>query len=109
MAKDTLAELELLLLLAILQLGDEPYGVPIVQEIRRRTGRSVSRAAVYVTLQRLEERGLVFSWIGEPLPERGGKARRYYRVEPAGRAIVRATRDALESMWQGLGPVLEDA
>lgn len=109
MARDTLAELEFLLLLSILQVGDEAYAVPIAEEIQRRVGRSVARAAIYVTLQRLEERGLVSSWFGDPLPERGGKARRYYRVEPEGRAMVRDTRDAFRSMWEGLDTALEDA
>lgn len=108
MPKDNLAELEFLVLLAVLQVGEEAYGVPIAEEIRRRAGRSVARAAIYVTLRRLEEHGLVSSWIGEPLPERGGKARRYYRLEPAGREMVRATRDAFRSMWEGLDPVLEE-
>lgn len=107
--KDTLTELELLLLLAILQVGDEAYAVPIAEEIRRRTGRSVARAAIYVTLQRLEEQGLVSSWFGDPLPERGGKARRHYRVEPEGRTMIRDTREAFRSMWEGLGPALEEA
>ncbi|HSM04291.1 MAG TPA: hypothetical protein VK858_06705 [Longimicrobiales bacterium] len=65
------------------------------------------RATVYVTLQRLEEKGLVATWLGDPLPERGGKARRYVRVEPDGLAAVRETRDALRSMWGGLEPMLE--
>jgi DNA-binding PadR family transcriptional regulator len=105
--KETLADLEFLILLAILQVGDEAYGVPIAREIRRRAGRSVARAAIYVTLRRLEEHGLVSSWFGDPVAERGGKARRYYRIEPEGREMVRATRDALRSMWEGLDPVLE--
>jgi DNA-binding PadR family transcriptional regulator len=108
MPKETLAELEFLVLLAILRVGDQAYGVPIAEEIRRRAGRSVARAAIYVTLRRLEEHGLVSSWFGDPVAERGGKARRNYRVEPAGREMVRATRDAFRSMWEGLDPVLEE-
>lgn len=102
-----LGEMELFVLLAALRLGDEAYPVSIVDEIEHRSGRRPHRATVYVTLQRLEEKGLVATWLGDPLPERGGKARRYVRVEPDGLAAVRETRDALRSMWGGLEPMLE--
>ena len=68
-----LGEFEQVVLLAIAHLRGEAYGVPIVEEIERRTGRAVARAAVYVTLRRLEEKGFVSSWIGDPTPERGGE------------------------------------
>src|SRR5688572_3059947 len=96
-----------MVLLAILQLRGEVYGVPIVDEIERRTGRSVSRAAVYVTLRRLEEKGLVSSWLGEPTAERGGKARRCVRVEARGVQLLRASREAVDRMWRGLDPRLD--
>ena len=106
MPPKALGEFEQLVLLAILQLGrrtnGEVYGVPIVEEIERRTGRSASRAAVYVTLGRLEKRGLVRSWMSEPTPERGGKSRRCVRVEPAGERALLDSRRALESMWGDL-------
>lgn len=102
MPNDTLGEFEQMVLLAILQLGDDVYGVPIVEEIERRTGRSVARAAVYVTLRRLEKKGLIESWMGEPLAERGGKARRMVRVRPQGLRLLRASRRAMEAMWRGL-------
>lgn len=108
MAKETLGEFEQMVLLAIVQLGDDVYGVPIVEEIERRTGRSVARAAVYVTLRRLEAKGLIASWMGDPTPERGGKARRFVRVEPEGRALLRESRRVMNRMWQGLDPALED-
>jgi DNA-binding PadR family transcriptional regulator len=73
-----------------------------VDDIEARTGRSVQRASVYVTLQRLEEKGLVSSRLGEPLPERGGRPRRLVRVEPEGRAAVREARAAFSNMWRGL-------
>jgi DNA-binding PadR family transcriptional regulator len=95
-------EFEQMVLLAILHVGEEAYGVPIVEEIERRTGRSVSRAAVYVTLRRLEKRGLVTSWMSEPTGERGGKARRCVRVEPEGVDTLRDSRRAMESMWGDL-------
>ena len=100
--KPTLGELELLVVLAILRCRDDAYGVTITEAIRERTGRRLARAAVYVTLRRLQERGLVTSTTGEPLPERGGKARRYYTVEPAGLELAHATQAAFESMWDGL-------
>jgi DNA-binding PadR family transcriptional regulator len=105
-----LGEFEQMVLLAILQVKEEAYGVPIVEEIERRTGRTVSRAAVYVTLRRLEKRGLVTSWMGEPTGERGGKARRYVRVEPEGVDLLRESRQAMDRMWGDLDPaVLENA
>jgi len=102
-----LGEFEQMVLLAILhvrnQLETEAYGVPIVEEIERRTGRTISRAAVYVTLRRLEKRGLVISWMSEPTGERGGKARRCVRVEPQGLELLNESRRAMASMWDGLG------
>lgn len=97
-----LGEFEQMVLLAILHVKGEAYGVPIVEEIERRTGRTVSRAAVYVTLRRLEKRGLVTSWMSEPTGERGGKARRCARVEPEGIELLRESRRAMERMWGDL-------
>ena len=104
----SLGEFELLVLLAVLRLGEEAYAVSIVDEIRERTGRDIHRAAVYVTLQRLEAKGLLSSRLGTPLPERGGKARRQVRIERKGMAAVREARAALQNMWAGLGGLLED-
>ena len=92
--RDTLGEFEQMVLLAILHIGEDVYGVPIVGE--------VAPAAVYVTLRRLEEKGLLASWMGESTGERGGKARRYVRVTRAGLESLRASRKALDSMWRGL-------
>ncbi len=109
MSTHRLGEFELLVLLAALRLGEgKAYAVSIVDEIHRRTGRDVQRASVYVTLQRLEKKGLVSTRLGDPLPERGGKARRYVRLEPVGLWAVRESRSALRSMWGGLAPVLEE-
>lgn len=103
-----LGEFEQMVLLAILHVGKltdgEAYGVPIVEEIERRTGRTVSRAAVYVTLRRLEKRGLVVSWMSEPTGERGGKARRCVRVELSGLDLLRESRRAMTRMWDDLDP-----
>lgn len=105
MAHQGLGEFEQMVLLAILQIEGDVYGVPIVDEIERRTGRSVARAAVYVTLRRLEEKELISSWMSEPTAERGGKARRCVKVEPAGLEALRESRRALDRMWSGLDPV----
>ncbi len=99
-----LGEFEQMVLLAILHVKGEAYGVPIVEEIERRTGRTVSRAAVYVTLRRLEDRGVIASWMSEPTGERGGKARRCVRVRPEGIDLLRESRRAMESMWGDLDP-----
>ena len=105
-----LGEFEQMVLLAILHVKGEAYGVPIVEEIERRTGRTVSRAAVYVTLRRLEKRELITSWMGEPTGERGGKARRCVRVKPAGLELLREARQAMDRMWDNLDPaVIEGA
>ena len=104
MTHQGLGEFEQLVLLAIAQLRGEAYGVPIVDEIERRTGRSVARAAVYVTLRRLEEKGFVASWMSDPTPERGGKARRYVTLEAEGARALREARRAADRMWRGLDP-----
>ena len=102
MGHHALGEFEQMVMLAILQLDGHVYGVPIVEEIERRTGRSVSRSAVYVTLRRLEQKGLVSSQMSEPLPERGGKPRRCVAVEPEGLRALHDSRRAMEQMWRGL-------
>lgn len=105
-SRTALGEFESIVLLAILQLGDEVYGVPIVDEIERRTGRSVAPAAVYITLRRLEQKGLLASWMSDPTPERGGKARRCVKVTRAGLEILRESRQVIDQMWRGLDPNL---
>jgi DNA-binding PadR family transcriptional regulator len=104
--KDFLGEFEQTVLLAVLRLGDKAYGVTIREEIEKRTGRSVSRGAIYITLDRLEAKGYLRCWLADPTPERGGKAKRCCRVEPAGLAALRASRKALASLWRGLEPRL---
>jgi DNA-binding PadR family transcriptional regulator len=104
MTHQGLGEFEQLVLLAIVHLRGEAYGVPIVEEIERRTGRSVARAAVYVTLRRLEDKGFISTWLGAPTPERGGKARRHVRLEAEGARALREARRVTERMWHGLDP-----
>jgi len=102
-----LAEFELLVLLATLHLGpDEAYTVSIAEHIQQRTGRSVRRANVYTTLQRLEAKRLVVTRLGEPRAERGGTPRRHVIVRPAGVAAVRATAGAIQAMVGDLRDII---
>ncbi len=110
MSSESLAEFELLVMLAALRLGaDEAYTVSIAEGIARKTGRSVRRANVYTTLQRLEGKGLVSTRLGDPRPERGGRPRRLVAVEPEGMTAVRATTGAILSMVGELSDVLRGA
>ena len=101
-----LGEFEQMVLLAIVHLGGESYAVPIVDEIERRTGRSVSRAAVYITLRRLEEKGFLSSWLGESTAERGGKARRLVKLEADGARALSEARQTAERMWHGVSAAM---
>ena len=100
--REHLGEFEQIVLLAILRLGDEAYGVPIRQEIERRTGRALTVGALYRTLDRLEDKGLVSSAFSDPRPERGGRSKRYFEVRAPGLRSLRASREALAAMWEGL-------
>jgi PadR family transcriptional regulator PadR len=95
--------LELLTLVAVARLGEEAYAVPIRSEIKALAGRTVSIAAIYGALDRLDRRGLAAAWLSDPRPERGGRARRHYRLTPAGREYVRQEREQALRMWQGVG------
>ena len=97
-----LGEFEQLVLLAILRAGEDAYGVPIQRAIVDRSGRDVSLAAVYKTLTRLEEKGLVSTHVGEPTPERGGRRKTYYTLTPAGQRAVRQSVEVLRRMMRGL-------
>ena len=101
-----LGEFEQLLLFALVQLEGDAYGGRIRETIERRTGRSVSPGAVYTALDRLETRGLVSSTLGDPSPKRGGKSKRYYRIEPEGAELLRRSHQALNKMARGLSPKL---
>ena len=104
-----LAEFELLVMLAALRLGPrEAYTVSIVEDIERKTGRSVRRANVYTTLERLEAKGLVSTHLGDPRPERGGKARRLVTVVAEGLASVRATTGDILAMVGELGDKIRE-
>jgi DNA-binding PadR family transcriptional regulator len=103
MPRESLAEFELLVVLAAMRLGPgEAYTVSIADVIEEKTGRSVRRANVHTTLRRLEDKGLVSTRLGDARPERGGKPRRLVTVEPEGVAAVQATTDAIRAMAAGL-------
>ncbi len=104
-----LGEFEYAVLLAVLHLKEEAYAVPIRELIDERTGRPVARGALYTGLDRLESKGCLRSRMGEATEERGGKARRYYTVTPAGLKAIRATHEALSSMTKGLESILENS
>ena len=99
---DYLGNFDLMLLLAVLRLGDEAYGVTIAQELEQYTSREVVIASVYARLERLQERGLVTSSLGDPTPERGGRAKRYFSITGAGIREIRDARRSLMNMWKGL-------
>lgn len=96
-----LAEVEQLVLLSVLRLDREAYAVPIRELISTDAGVSLSRGSIYITLDRLEEKGLVESWFSEPRTEPGGKARRLFRILPAGVTALRATRRAFDRLATG--------
>jgi PadR family transcriptional regulator, regulatory protein PadR len=105
--RNYLGEFEQLLLFALVELQDDAYGGRIRQAIEDRTGRNVSPGAIYTALDRLETRKLVSSTLGDPTAQRGGKRKRYYRIEPDGLELLRRSHDALTRMAHGLAPKLE--
>ena len=106
MSQDSLGEFEQALLLAIAHLGDDAYGVTIRQEIDKRTGRAIAIGALYTSLARLERKGYVRAAMSDSTPQRGGRAKRYFTLRPAGAAALRQSRDRMERMWKGLEPDL---
>jgi PadR family transcriptional regulator PadR len=101
--REYLGNFELVVMLALIRLGENAYGVPIAREIEVRSGRRVSLGSIYATLERLEAKGLVSSKLGEPTSERGGRAKKYFRVSGMGLREVRATQRMLMKSWRGLG------
>lgn len=106
-ARESLGELEHLVLLAVLRLGDEAYGMPILDEIEARAGRRLNPGSIYPTLERLERKGWVRSRMGEATAERGGRAKKFYALEPAGLARLRSTRALFHSMSRGFEALLD--
>ena len=97
-----LGNFELMVMLVLVRLGEKAYGVPIAHEIEAKSGREVSLGSIYATLDRLETKGLVCSQVGEPTPERGGRAKKYFSVTAKGMREVRETQRVLKQLWQGL-------
>jgi PadR family transcriptional regulator PadR len=108
MTKTHLGEFEHLVLLAILRLGDQAYAPAILEELEARTGRPPSPGSMYVTLDRLEEKGMLRSRLADANAERGGRPRRYVTVTPLGVRQLRASRTALLALWRGLEGMLEN-
>ena len=110
MSAPSLGSLELTVLLAVARLGDDAYGLAVRRDVSERTKRDYSVGAIYTTLQRLEDKGYVTSRATDPLPTRGGRSRRQFRVTAAGRRAMRAAERTIASVWGGLGSrILPDA
>ena len=101
-----LGEFEQLVLLALVRLGADAYGATVSIEIEQQTGRPVSISAVHTTLDRLEEKGFVRSRLGEPTPQRGGKRKRHYVVQPFGLRTLQSSIRALKRMTDGIDDLL---
>lgn len=99
MGRESLGDVEHLVLVAVLRLGTDAYGVAIMDEIARRTGREIAKAAIYIALRRLEQKGLLTSSLGEATPERGGRAKRYFTLTKSGARQLRDAREAIVRMW----------
>ena len=97
---------ELMVMLALIRLGDEAYGVPISREIEEHSGHDVALGSVYAALERLRDRGFVISSVGDPTPERGGRAKKYFKITGKGMRVVQETQQTLTRLWKGL-PKLE--
>jgi len=102
MSDQYLGEFEQLVLLAVVRLADGAYGVPIRREIEKRTDRKVTVGALYSTLDRMEAKGYVSSWFADPTAERGGRSRRYFRIEPLGTEALAQAKDMFDRMWKGV-------
>jgi DNA-binding PadR family transcriptional regulator len=101
--KHTIGDFEQLILFALVRLGADAYGASIRTDIETRTGRTISAGALYTALDRMEARGLVASRLGDPTPERGGKRKRLYTVQPAGERALARVYESLRLMAGGIG------
>jgi PadR family transcriptional regulator PadR len=106
-AQPTLSNFELMVMLAIIRIGDDAYGVSISNEIEETTGSEVLLGSVYDALTRLEEKGLITSALGEATPARGGRAKRHFRTTSRGLRLVRETQKSLVKLWKGLPQLKE--
>ena len=99
---ESIGEFEQLILFAVIRLEADASAVTVRQEIETRTGRAISSGALYTALDRLETRGFLSSRLGEPTPERGGRAKRFFQVTPQGMRAVKETQRALVALWKGV-------
>lgn len=106
-ATPVLRELELLVVLAVLQAGDDAYPLAVARAIEARTGRKASRPAVLITLERLEDKGLLTSSYADPTPVRGGRSKRVFRPKPLALAAIRDALGRIDAMTDGLEAVLK--
>jgi PadR family transcriptional regulator, regulatory protein PadR len=106
MSRETLGQFELMVLLAVLRVGEDAYGMPIAEALHEATGRNVLLGSVYAALDRLVAKKFLTSTVGDPTPERGGRAKRYFTVTAQGLREVQDTRRALMALWHRL-PVLQ--
>ena len=106
MSNSTLGTLELAVLLAVARLADDAYGLAVRRDLAERTGRDYSVGAVYTTLQRLEDKGFVASHASDPLPIRGGRSRRHFRITGAGVCALEEAAQHAASVWEGVGIVI---
>ena len=97
-----LTDFELMVMLAVLRVREDAYGVSIAREIEQTGGRAVTHAAVYLALDRLCQHGLVTSRLGDPTPERGGRAKKLFSITPAGLRAIRRTQGAFMALWKGI-------
>jgi len=100
--REYLGQFELMVLLAVMSTGEDAYGVPIARELEAASGREVGLGSVYAALARLEEKSLVSSRTGDPTPERGGRAKQYFKLTSDGRKAVRDARRTFTRLWRQL-------
>ena len=109
MSIPTVGRLELAALLTVARLGDDAYGLAIRRDLAARTGRDYSLGAVYTTLQRLEDKGLLKSWMTDPLPIRGGRSKRNFALTGLGTRALRAASKDTAALWSGIGPLAPES
>lgn len=102
MAERFLTDFELMVMLAVLRVRDDAYGVPIAREIEKTARRPVTLAAVYLALDRLRQNGLVACRLGDPTPARGGRAKKFFSVTPTGLDAIRRSQEAFTALWEGI-------
>jgi DNA-binding PadR family transcriptional regulator len=107
MSQDYLGEFEQMVLLSIMRLREEAFGLAIKDELESTAGRSPSSGALYTTLDRLERKGLLESYAGDSSSERGGRPRRYVKLTPAGQEMLARSRSTLLALWDGLEGALD--